>query len=321
VGGFTSLGHQEKTALLKTIGVGRFEDLLKGIPESVRLKSGYNLPEGVSEIEALRHLGHLASNNCPGSSWNTFLGGGIYDHYIPSATQSLLQRSEFITAYTPYQAEVSQGTLQGIYEYQSMVGELTGMAVANASMYDGATALAEAMIMSRSIRRKGGSFIIPQSLNPHYREVLETYQQAMDISLVSVNTASDGTVDLAHLKSLLGPDVFGVVLMSPNFFGVVESVSSVAALKANHPFLLTVIPNLLGLSLFEAPGKIGADICVGEAHYFASGPGFGGPLLGFMATHKKHLLMLISFVLSNGPMTASIPRSQSKCPPAGDCHR
>jgi glycine dehydrogenase subunit 1 len=289
VGGFTSPGLQEKQSLLQSIGVTRFSDLLAGIPPHLRENQDLNLPPGVSEFEAGQILAALAGQNGPAQGWNVFLGGGAYDHFIPSATPAVLSRSEFLTAYTPYQAEVSQGTLQACYEYQSMICELTGMEVSNASLYDGATALAEAMLMARAVQKKGTQFIVPKSLNVFYQQVLKTYARGLGIELVEADYTQAGTLDLESLAARLNDSVFGVAVQSPNFFGVVEDIAAVARLKEKHPFTLVAAPSLLSLGVLEAPGLLGADICAGEAHYFASPPGFGGPLLGFLAARRKNV--------------------------------
>ena len=289
MGGFTSPGADEKKNLLSILGAPSFEALLSGIPNALCCSTGLNLPDGISEVEALRKLSLLSAKNAGTDTWNAFLGAGIYDHFVPAATGALVSRSEFLTAYTPYQAEVSQGTLQSIYEYQSLICELTGMEVSNASMYDGATALAEAAIMAQAVHRKGSKFIVPESLNPLYLRVLKTYMKGLKIEIVEARAAAQGTIDVDHLKKLLGAEVFGVALQTPNFFGVVEDIAAIAELKKIHDFALVVSPNLLSLALLEAPGNLGADICAGEAHYLAGGPSFGGPLLGFMAAKQQHL--------------------------------
>ena len=289
MGGFTSPGAGERAALLQAAGASCFEDLIQGIPETLREASPLRLPGALSECEALRFLRSLSNQNGSDDAWNTFLGGGVRSHYVPAATQALLSRSEFLTAYTPYQAEVSQGTLQSIYEFQSLICEITGMEASNASLYDGATALAEAMMMARAVHRQGSAFIIPASLNPFYREVLRTYARGPKIELVEAPCAASGALDCKALALLLKDNVFGVAVQSPNYFGVVEDIAAVAELKKQRPFVLVVSPDLLSLALLMAPGKAGADICAGEAHYFASGPSFGGPLLGFLSTHKSRL--------------------------------
>ncbi|MFH0918757.1 MAG: aminomethyl-transferring glycine dehydrogenase subunit GcvPA [Fibrobacterota bacterium] len=288
--GFTSPGAAEREQLLLAAGARTFDDFLSGIPVGLRNKSPLDLPKGICELEALRQLTALSAKNAHSDSWRVFLGAGAYDHYVPAAVATIAGRSEFLTAYTPYQAEVSQGTLQCIYEFQSLICEITGNEAANASMYDGATALAEAVIMARSLhKKKGARCLVPASLNPFYRQVLDTYIKGLGITVSAVPSRADGSLDLAALASALSDEVSGVVVQTPNFFGAVEDVAAVAALKAKFPFCLIAVPNLLSLALLEAPGKIGADICAGEAHYFASGTGFGGPLLGFMATHKENL--------------------------------
>jgi len=290
MGGFTSPGAEERSELLREIGVESFDELIEpGIPGDLCCRQILNLPKGKSEQEVYRELSRLASRNTNNEEWNSFLGAGAYDHFVPAATSAITSRSEFLTAYTPYQAEVSQGTLQAIYEYQSLICELTGFEVSNASMYDGATALAEAVIMAQAVHKKGTSFIIPASLNPLYKQVLLTYMKGLKISLIEAPMNVTGAVDIDALKKLLTPEVFGVAIQSPNFFGVAESMAEIAELKRISPFVLVASVDPLSLALLEAPAKLGVDIVVGEAHYFASGVSFGGPLLGFMATGIDHL--------------------------------
>ncbi|MBL8028067.1 MAG: aminomethyl-transferring glycine dehydrogenase subunit GcvPA [Fibrobacteres bacterium] len=290
MGGFVAPGVAEKEALLAATGSADFSELVgKGIPGEVCCSRPLNLPKGKSEYEVLKELTALSDKNASADKWNSFCGAGMYDHFVPSATGAIVSRSEFLTAYTPYQAEVSQGTLQCIYEYQSMICELTGMEVSNASMYDGATALAEGAIMAHSVQKKGSQFIIPASLNPIYKQVLKTYLHGLNLKLVEVPSSASGAVDLAELKKLLNDEVFGVAVQTPNFFGVVEDIAAVAELKKSSPFVLVVMPNLLSLAVLEAPGKVGADIVVGEGQLFSGGLSFGGPLLGFMATHTANI--------------------------------
>ncbi len=289
MGGFASRGFKEKKELLEICGFSSFDELLSGIPDSLCCSTKLNLPVGISELEAMSSLNALSNKNACNNTWNSFLGAGIYDHFIPAATSAIASRSEFLTAYTPYQAEVSQGTLQCIYEYQSLICELTGHDISNASLYDGATAIAEAIIMAQSINKGGSKFIIPRSLNPFYKQVLKTYLKGLCIELVEAGITSTGSLDINQVKNLLDEDVFGMAIETPNFFGVVEDVAAVNELKKIRNFILVAIPNLLSLALLEAPGKLGADICVGEAHYFANGPSFGGPLLGFISTRRENL--------------------------------
>ena len=276
----------DKEEMLKAIGAASFEELVKQVPAKF-LWPKINLPgESLDEAQSAAHMAGLAARNCRPLS---FLGAGAYERYTPAAVKAITSRTEFLTAYTPYQPEASQGTLQAIYEFQSLICEITGNEAANASLYDGATALAEAVIMARSIKKKGTRCLVPASLNPFCRQVLDTYVKGLGIEIATLAFRPDGTLDLSALTAALSDEVFGVVVQSPNFFGVVEDMAAVAALKSKSPFCLIAMPDLLSLALLEAPGKIGADICAGEAHYFASGTGFGGPLLGFLATHKDNL--------------------------------
>ncbi len=292
MGGFTAPDKRERELLLSAIGSGSVEELIaQGIPSGLCCGGTIDLPEGKSEYEVFKEISKLSAKNSSTDTLNAFCGGGVYDHFIPAATGTILSRSEFLTAYTPYQAEVSQGTLQAIYEYQTMICELTGMEVSNASTYDGATSLAEAVIMAQSISKKtdGGSFVIPASLNPLYKKVLVTYLHGLGIKLIEAPCTATGAIDISALKALLNNEVFGVAIQTPNFYGVIEDIGAVAELKAYSPFVLVVVPNLLSLAVLEAPGNCGADIVAGEGQPVACGLSFGGPLLGFMATKAANI--------------------------------
>ncbi|OGJ93427.1 MAG: glycine dehydrogenase (aminomethyl-transferring) [Candidatus Raymondbacteria bacterium RifOxyC12_full_50_8] len=277
----------ENRRLLAAMGAVSVNDLLIGIPASLRAAGGIELPPGISEYEAFSALQQLAAKNMQPHEWNSFLGGGIYDHYIPAAVAHITDRSEFKTAYTPYQAEVSQGTLQCIYEYQSLICALTGMEVSNASLYDGATAIAEAVIMARSLHKKGTVCLVPASLNPAYRDVLATYARGLGITVTDVSWDATGALDQKDLESKLSDDVFCCVVQSPNFFGVCEDIAAIGKIRERHSFHYVVVPNLVSLGLLEAPGNAGADICAGEAQCVCAAPSYGGPLLGFLATRRE----------------------------------
>ena len=256
-------------------------DLFVDVPEKVRLKTALDLPAALSEPELLEETGRQSQKNKFASS---FLGGGSYNHFIPSAVKHLVGRAEFYTAYTPYQPEASQGTLQAIYEYQSMICELTGMDAANASMYDGATALAEAAFMACRITGRK-EIVVPTSVHPHYREVLRTYCNAADLTLKEVSF--DPKTGLSPVSPLLTPSSACLILQQPNFFGNIEEVTGLAEKVHAQGALLIVCVDPISLGILKAPGDYGADIVVGEGQGLGIPRNFGGPGLGLFATKKE----------------------------------
>jgi len=259
------------------------EDFFRDIPAAVRLKGPLSLPPPLSEPELLEDLKTQSEKNRGAS---LFLGGGNYQHFIPSAVKHLVSRSEFYTAYTPYQAEASQGTLQSIYEYQSMICELTGMDVANASMYDGATALAEAALMSvRLTGRK--EIVVSSAVHPHYRQVLKTYCRAADLKVTEVPYDQESGLTSSDWRPATGDACF--ILQQPNFFGNVESAEKLSALVHANGSLLIVAADPISLGLLKPPGEYGADIVVGEGQSLGNPQNFGGPGLGIFAVKKESL--------------------------------
>lgn len=277
--------------MLARIGVESVKDLFHDIP-SDKLYVDLNLPEPLSEMEAGWELRELAGANVDVNHYACFLGAGAYNHYVPSVVDYVLQRGEFYTAYTPYQPEISQGTLQAIFEYQSMICALTGMEVSNASHYDGATSLAEAVIMAINVHRgRRSKIILSPSIHPQYRQVVHTYVQGMDLNVVG---EEDLQTDLEGLKVLIDEETAMLAVQYPNFFGQVEDLSSLAKACHDHGALLTVVADPISLGMFQAPGKmgpdgIGADIVVGEGQSLGGGLNFGGPYLGFFATREKYV--------------------------------
>lgn len=258
-------------------------DLFSDIPSSVRLKAPLSLPAPLSEPELLEELRKLADRDQPASF---FLGAGIYSHFMPSAVKHIVGRSEFYTAYTPYQAEASQGTLQAIYEYQTLICELTGMDIANASMYDGATALAEAALMAvRITGRKEVS--VSTAVHPHYRQVLKTYCNAADLVLTEI--PYDPKTGLSSLAPRLSSLVACVILQQPNFFGNIEPVAGLADKVHSSGALFIVSADPISLGLLKPPGRYGADIVVGEGQALGNPPNLGGPGLGIFAAKKDYL--------------------------------
>lgn len=284
---FLPVGGEGRAQMLRDIGVGSIEDLLADIPADVRLKRQLRLPQPLSELEARVHLKHLAACNASGDQWLCFLGGGAYDHFVPSVVDDLSGRSEFYTAYTPYQPEVSQGTLQTIYEFQSLITRLTGMDISNASLYDGGTALAEAVLVANAINGRR-EIVVSGCLNPMRLAVLRTYLKATGIA-VKATGWQGGSTDPAEVKSLVNDRTCCVVIDVPNFFGIVEDCRAIGEIARACGALYLVSVDPISLGILAAPSEYGADIVVGEGQSLGNHLSFGGPYLGFMATKREHI--------------------------------
>lgn len=275
----------DKKRMLESIGVNSISDLFSDIPDDLKLNRKLNINDPMSEIEILEHMKGLAAKNKSIDELICFLGAGAYDHYIPSIVKHLAMRSEFYTAYTPYQPEISQGTVQVIFEYQTMMTNLTGMDVTNASMYDGPTAAAEAAIMAcENTRRK--SVVVSKTVNPETRKVLKTYLTTRNIEIVEVDMA-DGVTDIEKLKSVVNKDTAAVLVQSPNFFGIIEDVTEVEKLIHENKGNLIMYVDPISLGILKTPGDLGADIVVGEGQSLGNRLNYGGPHLGFLATTSK----------------------------------
>ncbi|MCL2678306.1 MAG: aminomethyl-transferring glycine dehydrogenase subunit GcvPA [Clostridiales bacterium] len=277
----------EREEMLRSLGFGSMEDLFADIPEEARLKRPLDLPAPLAEQDLVRQVSALAAQNASLDEYTCFLGAGAYDRFIPGLIKHLVSRQEFLTAYTPYQPEISQGTLQSIFEYQSMICELTGMDVANASMYDGATALAEAALCACAANRRA-KVLLSAAIHPEYRKTVAAYCRFNDIAAEEIPFVNGG-LDLAFLKDKLDDGIGAVLLAQPNFFGVVEDVAAAAALTKGTKALLIVCADPLALALLEAPGRQGADIVVGEGQALGNNIAFGGPYVGFFAAKEKYL--------------------------------
>jgi len=277
--------------MLDTIGLDQVDDLFAALPEAVRFQGELDLPDGLTEEEVRRFFIKAAARNHGQLELTSFLGGGVYDAIVPAACDAIISRSEFMTAYTPYQPEVSQGTLQAIYEWQTYICRLTGMDVSNASMYDGATALSEAVSMALAAKRKK-TVVLPANLNPRYRRVVTTSMRGEGITIVDAPVAFDGTVDIAALTGVVDGDVGAVVLQNPNYLGLVERTNEIQAVAAAAGALTVAVVNPVALSVLQTPAEFGADIVCGEAQPFGIASSWGGPLLGFIActdAHKRRL--------------------------------
>ena len=273
--------------MLRAIGVSSTDELFDDVPPSARRKR-LDLPGALSEIEVTRLMRDLSEANADLAHHPCFLGAGSYVHFIPSAVSHIVGRSEFYTSYTPYQPEVSQGTLQTIYEFQSLIASLTGMDIANASMYDGASALAEAAIMAANVTDRS-RVVLASSVHPEYRKVIETYVQGLAFSVVSDPVGGHGTLDVDNLLPYLGEDVACVVVQYPNFFGCLDDLDTLAAAAHRVGALLVVAVNPLALGLLTPPGELGADVVVGEGQPLGIPPSFGGPYLGLFATRETYI--------------------------------
>lgn len=272
--------------MLLRCGAESIDDLYSSVPSTLRLSAPYSLPEGMSEQEVSEAIGEMSRRNRP---LTCFAGAGAYDHYTPAAIPSLLSRSEYLTAYTPYQPEISQGTLQYIFEYQSMMCNLTGMDVCNASMYDGATATAEAALMAVHAARKKRRVLISATVDPAVASVVSTYMRWQDIAL-EVIPERDGSTDREAMNEMLGAgDVAGVILQSPNYLGVIEDFAGFADTIHASKALMIVNTRAMALAAIKPAGEWGADIAVGDAQSLGMPLNYGGPYLGYMCTTKAHM--------------------------------
>ncbi|MCI0547583.1 MAG: aminomethyl-transferring glycine dehydrogenase subunit GcvPA [Candidatus Rokubacteria bacterium] len=271
----------QQREMLATIGAASIEDLLARIPPKARLSRPLNVPAAMAETDLVRHLRRMAAQDADADSYACFLGGGSYDHAVPSPINHLILRGEFFTAYTPYQPEASQGTLRSIFEYQTMMSELTGMDVANASLYDGASSLAEAVLMAHAVTGRDTT-ILSAGVNPLYRQVAETYAEGPDLRLRTA-MLGDGVTDLDALRKAVNQGTAAVAVQYPNFFGCLEDVRAAAEIAHAAGALLVVAADPVNLGLLTPPGAMGADIVVGEGQGLGVPMSFGGPNLGVFA--------------------------------------
>jgi glycine dehydrogenase subunit 1 len=285
---YLSLSDKDKSEMLARTGAAKIEDLFCCIPEAVRLQRPLNLPAAQSELELIRTIDAVGRKNAYGGHLS-FLGGGAYDHFIPTVVDYLSSRGEFVSPYTPYQPEVSQGTLQIIFEFQTLICQLAGLDIANASLYDGSTGAAEAVLMAHRVTGRD-KVVLAASLHPQYREVVRTYIKSLGVTAVEVGFGADGRIDPAGLQRVLDDKTAAVVFQSPNFFGVVEDVKALSdAARGVKALSVAVVAEALSLGLLEAPGALGADIVTGEGQSLGNPLSFGGPYLGFMACKKDYL--------------------------------
>lgn len=278
---------EDRSEMLKTIGVSSIDELFSDVPSQVKLDRKLNLPPAMSEFQLMKYMSDLAGKNTTTDRMVSFLGAGVYDHYVPSVVKHIISRSEFYTSYTPYQAEVSQGMLQSIFEYQTLMCELTAMDISNASLYDGATAITEAAMMASRLTRKQ-EVIISQAVHPDYRRTLRTYAHNLELNVTEV-PFKDGSTDIKAIRDLVSDSTACVILQSPNFFGCIENMALAAEAAHEKKALFVACVDPISLGIIAPPGEYGADIAVGEAQGLGIPMGFGGPHLGFMTCRKEHM--------------------------------
>ncbi len=277
---YIAINDKEKQEMLKSIGVKDADELFSVIPKQSRIQS-LNLPKGISEFELVKTFENLSRKNTSLKEMKSFRGAGIYEHFIPALVEEITGRSEFLTAYTPYQAEASQGTLQAIFEYQSLIAGLTGLDVANASLYDGASAVAEAeLLTARSTGRN--KLLVSGALNPEYLTVIRTYLQGSNIEIVII-PLEEGKTSSSKAKELLDQNTASIMIQSPNFFGVIEDLSGFKKICETQSSLLVSVVNPISLGLLKSPGESGCDVAVGEGQVLGNPQGLGGFGFGFLA--------------------------------------
>ncbi len=281
--------ESEIQKMCEAIGVNNTQDLFSNIPSVLRFKEKLNIPPALSEQDLLAHLKTLSRTNETVDHFSSFLGAGAYHHYIPVAVNYLAGRGEFATSYTPYQAELSQGTLQAIFEFQTMVASLLGLEIANSSNYEGSTALAEAALMAFRIKKKR-EILLAKSIHPEYRAVVKTTLKNLGYTIKEIGWNQNGTLDTAELQKNLSKEVVGLCVQSPNFFGVIENLESLSQTAHQNDSLFIVnTGDVISLGLLASPGSCGADIAVGEGQSFGNFLNLGGPYVGLFATKKEYV--------------------------------
>lgn len=282
---FISNTEEQLNEMLAAIGVTSVEELFSAIPKSLRRPRPQE-DDGLSEYEGLEHMRALAEKNTF-PQLESYLGAGAYEHHVPALVQAVCSKSEFLTSYTPYQAETSQGMLQAIFEFQSVVCALTGMDVSNASLYDGASACGEALLMSLRLQKGKTKLLVAETLNPHYRGVVDQYLASHDVEIVTIPMKKDGSIDLASLQSSLDSSSAAILIQSPNFLGVVEDVSVVSKAAKAAGALTIHCADPLAYGLYASAAESGADIAVGDCQSFGLSLSFGGPYVGYIACKQE----------------------------------
>jgi glycine dehydrogenase subunit 1 len=282
---------EDQQAMLDAIGAESIASLFAPIPDELQLNRPLDIPPALSEMELAQHMTRLSNLNHHTGNSVCFLGGGSYDHFVPAVVDAIASRGEFYTSYTPYQPEVSQGNLMAMFEYQTMICQLTGMDVSNASLYDGGTAAVEAVLMSLSATRRHGKVVTVESVHPEYRQILKTYFESIGVELVTVK-AEGGTVSLEELEKAVDDQTACVLIQQPNFFGSIEDVQAISEIAHNHGALSVVSFDPISLGLLQRPGDQGADIVVAEGQSLGTPMLYGGPYLGIMACREKFVRRL-----------------------------
>ena len=288
---YTSCTDADRRAMLEAIGVGSLEDLFAEIPEGVRLGRPLDLPPGMAEQEVFDHLSALAARNRHADAEVSFLGAGMYDHYVPALIDSILSRSEFLTPYTPYQPEISQGGLQVMFEFQTAISELTGLPVSNASVYEGPSAVAAAGYLAK-LETGRSKLVVSRGLHPHAREALATHAAGYRMEVAEGGLTEDGATDLDALAGLVDDDTAAVFVAQPNFLGTVEEIGALGEVAKRTGALFVVAADPLPLGILKPPGELGADICVGEGQTLGNRLDFGGPSFGFFAAQDRFIRKL-----------------------------
>ena len=285
---YTSATDSDRRAMLERIGVGSIEELFEAIPAGVRLDRPLDLPDGMAEQDVSDHLAALAARNRHADAEVTFLGAGMYDHYVPALIDSITQRSEFLTPYTPYQPEISQGGLQVMFEFQTAISELTGLPVSNASMYEGPSSVASAGYLA-VLENKRTRFVVSRGVHPHSREALRTYSAGFGTSVEEVPLDERGATDVEALAAAVDDDTAAVFLQQPSFLGTVEDLGPLAEAAKRTGALLVCAVDPLTLGILKPPGELGIDIAVGEGQTLGNRLDYGGPSFGFYAASERHI--------------------------------
>jgi glycine dehydrogenase subunit 1 len=282
---FISNQKPQLKEMLQEIGVKDVDELFAAIPKKLKLKSP-EVDDGISEFEGLRWMEYLAAKNTF-QNYDNYLGAGSYEHHVPAIVGAICSKSEFLTAYTPYQPEASQGMLQSIFEYQSAICALTGMDASNASVYDAASACAEALLMTLRAQKNKHKILISKALHPHYRGAIEQYLGSQEVELITIPFAKSGRMDMEFVKKYLDQDIASILVQSPNFFGIIEDTKEIATLAKKEGALVVLCANPITYGLFASAGELGADIAVGDCQPFGIPMQFGGPYAGYVACRQE----------------------------------
>jgi glycine dehydrogenase subunit 1 len=276
--------------MLADIGVASIDDLFNSIPSQFQFDGNFSFPKALSEQELHQHLWELSSRNKNMAEFKSFLGGGSYNHYVPALVDALISRGEFLTSYTPYQPEISQGTLQAIFEFQTFICQITGLDIANASMYDGASSAAETVLMARRLKPDRTKVLVSSTVHPNYRRVIKTYTANLPIEIVELPYDAAGRTDASALKAALDDSTICIVLQSPNYFGVIEEQEKLfVEAKSKGAIAISIVAEALSLGILKSPGECGADLAAGESQSLGLHPGYGGPYAGFLSTKQTHM--------------------------------